>query len=129
MKNISESNVISRLELALFNLMNSLVGMPKYTKIKNKVLSINRKLRITRELADAKYIAIAGTQSAGKTRLIREMYDLDHQWLSDNEGRGEQLPLLLLNIKNVLRLTLWLSNIIMIENKKGKSLRRNCTRF
>ncbi len=73
--------------------------MPKYTEIKNQVLSINRKLRITRELADTKYIAIAGTQSAGKTRLIREMYDLDHQWLSDNEGRGEQLPLFIIEHK------------------------------
>mgnify|MGYP003600151784 FL=1 len=96
MKNISESNAIFRLELALFNLMNSLVGMPKYMEIKNKVLSINRKLRITRELADTRYIAIAGTQSAGKTRLIREMYDLDNQWISDNEGRGEQLPLFII---------------------------------
>lgn len=99
MKNASESSVISRLELTLFNLMGSLVGTPNYGEIKNKILSINRKLRITRELADTKYIAIAGTQSAGKTRLIREMYDLDNLWFLDNEGRGEQLPLFIVEHK------------------------------
>lgn len=122
MKNISESNVISRLELALFNLMNSLVGMPKYTEIKNKVLSINRKLRITRELADAKYIAIAGTQSAGKTRLIREMYDLDHQWLSDNEGRGEQLPLFIIEHKECTQ-----SYAVVVEYHHDREQERKIT--
>ena len=122
MKNISESNVISRLELALFNLMNSLVGMPKYTEIKNQVLSINRKLRITRELADTKYIAIAGTQSAGKTRLIREMYDLDHQWLSDNEGRGEQLPLFIIEHKECTQ-----SYAVVVEYNNDREQERKIT--
>ena len=101
MQNLSESSVFSRLELTLFNLMDSLVGIPNYIEIKNKILSINRKLRITRGLANTKYIAISGTQGAGKTKLIREIYNLDNIWLPDNEGRGEHYHFLLLNIEIV----------------------------
>lgn len=103
MQNLSESNVFSRLELTLFNLMDSLVGLPNYIEIKNKILSINRKLRITRELANTKYIAISGNQGAGKTKLIREIYDLDNLWLPDNEGRGEQLPLFIIEHKDCIK--------------------------
>lgn len=103
MQNLSESSVFSRLELTLFNLMDSLVGIPNYIEIKNKILSINRKLRITRELANTKYIAISGTQGAGKTKLIREIYDLDNIWLPDNEGRGEQLPLFIIEHRDCIK--------------------------
>ncbi|MEJ5140466.1 MULTISPECIES: hypothetical protein [Acinetobacter] len=87
---------IGRLERSIGNLLSSLVGVPKYKEIKDKIISVNRKLRITKELANTKYIAVAGTQSAGKTRLIREVYNLDAKWLSENEGRGEKLPLFIL---------------------------------
>ncbi len=95
----TETDTINRLERALVNLLFSLSGTPNYNKLKNQILTTNRKLRITRELANTKYIAVAGTQSAGKSRLIREIYNLDSEWLLENEGRSEQLPLFILENK------------------------------
>ena len=63
---------------------------------RNRIVNLVRKLRITRELSDAYYIAVAGSQGAGKTSLIRTLYDLDQQWLADNNGRGERLPVFVL---------------------------------
>lgn len=98
----TEVVTISRLERSISNLLYSLVGVPHYKEIKDKIISVNRKLRITRELANTKYIAIAGTQGAGKTRLICEIYNLDAKWLLTNEGRGEKLPLFILENKTCM---------------------------
>lgn len=95
----TEAGTIIRLERSLGNLLLSLAGVSGYNEIKDQIIRINRKLRITRELEHTRYIAVAGTQSAGKTRLIREIYNLDNTWLSDNEGRGEQLPVFILESK------------------------------
>lgn len=122
MENLSESSVISRLEFTLFNLMNSLVGLPNYIEIKNKILSINRKLRITRELSNTQYIAISGNQGAGKTKLIREIYDLDNLWIPDNEGRGEQLPLFIVENKECEN-----PYAIVVINEEGKEQEKKIT--
>ena len=53
-----------------------------------------RSVRTMRLLADHVVIAVAGRQSAGKTHLVRALYDLDHEWLSDNLGQGERVPIL-----------------------------------
>lgn len=55
-----------------------------------------RSTQTMRLLADHRVIAIAGTQSAGKTRLMRGLYDLDDTWLADNQGRGEYVPVLVI---------------------------------
>ncbi|TCB67508.1 hypothetical protein [Acinetobacter sp. ANC 4178] len=95
----TEAGTIIRLERSLGNLLLSLAGVSGYNEIKDQIIGVNRKLRITRELEHTRYVAVAGTQSAGKTRLIREIYNLDDTWLSDNEGRGEQLPVFILESK------------------------------
>lgn len=55
-----------------------------------------RDCQMTGLLHDHTVIAIAGDQGAGKTRLMRLLYDLDTIWLGDNAGRGEYLPVLVL---------------------------------
>ena len=40
--------------------------------------------------------AVAGSQGAGKTTLIRELYGLDDSWLAGNEGQGERVPVMVL---------------------------------
>jgi hypothetical protein len=55
-----------------------------------------RSAQTMRLLADHRVIAVAGTQSAGKTRLMRGLYDLDDAWLADNQGRGEYVPVLVI---------------------------------
>ncbi len=42
-------------------------------------------------------LAVAGRHGAGKTTLLRELYGEDvGPWLSDNPGRGEKLPIVVL---------------------------------
>lgn len=65
------------------------------------ILSAMRKLRIMRELQGRDYIAITGTQGAGKTRLLRGLYDLDTTWLEDNPGRGEKVPVFIVESREL----------------------------
>lgn len=60
-----------------------------------------RDCQMTSLLYDHTVIAVAGDQGAGKTRLMRLLYDLDANWLDDKPGRGEYLPVLVLEDPNV----------------------------
>lgn len=57
--------------------------------------SVLRKLMVIRELHSTSFVSVTGTQGAGKTRLLKEIYGLDG-WLDDNAGRGEKRPLFVL---------------------------------
>lgn len=57
--------------------------------------SVLRKLMVIRELHSTSFVSVTGTQGAGKTRLLKEIYGLD-DWLDDNAGRGEKRPLFVL---------------------------------
>lgn len=41
-------------------------------------------------------IAVAGSQGAGKTTLVRELYGLDDSWLAGDNGQGERVPVMVL---------------------------------
>lgn len=74
---------------------------PQQSRIRAEIINCIRKIRINRELGEYYYVAVAGGQSAGKTRLIRELYGLDETWLADNEGRGERLPVFIIETPNI----------------------------
>jgi hypothetical protein len=74
---------------------------PQQLRLRTEIINCIRKLRINRELGEYYYIAVAGGQSAGKTRIIRELYNLDETWLSDNEGRGERLPVFVIETPDI----------------------------
>lgn len=60
---------------------------------------IMRRLLLAEVLGTTSILAIGGSQGAGKTTLMRSLYALDGaaaQWLQPNEGRGEKLPVLVL---------------------------------
>ena len=60
---------------------------------------IMRRLLLAEVLGTTSILAIGGSQGAGKTTLLRSLYALDGesaQWLQPNEGRGEKLPVLVL---------------------------------
>ncbi|QCP47881.1 hypothetical protein FAZ95_00990 [Trinickia violacea] len=84
--------MIEQVEHALTRVLRAGDGAIKRKDVSDAIVDVIRKLRIARELNERYYIAVAGTQGAGKTRLIRELYGLDRTWLDDNEGRGERLP-------------------------------------
>lgn len=54
-----------------------------------------RKFRISSVLANRYTVCIAGSQGAGKTTFLRGLYGLDKTWLDDNAGRGEKVPILI----------------------------------
>jgi hypothetical protein len=88
--------LIKDLENALAGVLTISAELKTRGSHRQALISILRKLRIARELASVYYICIAGSQSAGKTRLVRELYSLDESWLADNQGRGERVPVFII---------------------------------
>ncbi|KEZ07313.1 hypothetical protein GQ57_01600 [Burkholderia sp. MSh2] len=86
---------------ALVNLLKASDGVEVNHEVTTGLVNVVRKLRILHELNERYYIAVAGSQGAGKTRLIRELYELDDMWLQDNEGRGEQMPVFIVEKEGI----------------------------
>ncbi|MEC1716493.1 hypothetical protein [Schinkia azotoformans] len=56
---------------------------------------LHNKLALTVLTQDRYLLAVTGLQGAGKTTLVKCLYDLDHTFLRDNDGRGEKRPILI----------------------------------
>lgn len=66
-------------------------------RIDAELLPAIRRLLLSEVLGNTSILAIGGSQGSGKTTLLRTLYGLDtdaEQWLRPNEGRGEKLPIL-----------------------------------
>lgn len=64
-----------------------------------KLKDVTRRLVLAEVLTNTWILAIGGSQGAGKTTLLMSMYGLtggSDDWLKPNEGRGERLPVLVL---------------------------------
>lgn len=64
-----------------------------------ELLPTMRRLLLAEVLGNTSILAIGGSQGAGKTTLLRSLYELEGEaaeWLQPNEGRGERLPVLVL---------------------------------
>jgi hypothetical protein len=61
-----------------------------------RLLPVMRRLTLAELMGSRWLIAVGGTQSAGKTTLLRTLYGLrdDDKWLPANQGQGETLPVL-----------------------------------
>jgi signal recognition particle receptor subunit beta len=64
---------------------------------------VMRRLALAQVMGEEWLIAVGGTQSAGKTTLVRTLYGLrdDDPWLPDNEGQGETLPILIEEVEGL----------------------------
>lgn len=62
-----------------------------------QLLPVIRRLTLAEIMNNRWLIAVGGTQGAGKTTLVRTLYNLadNDPWLPANEGRGETLPILI----------------------------------
>lgn len=90
--------LLQDLNAALRELRGSaqLLGDPE---IDDSMLPLMRRLLLAEVLSKEWIVAIGGSQGAGKTTLLRTIYGFtgeDAQWLQPNEGRGERLPVLVL---------------------------------
>lgn len=68
--------------------------------INKKLLSVVRRLLLAEVLNNTWILAIGGSQGAGKTTLMAYLYDCQ-QWLPANEGRGEKMPVLIVENKQI----------------------------
>lgn len=68
-------------------------------EIDDKLLEVMRRLLLAEVLGNTWIVAVGGSQGAGKTTLMASIYDLRGEgprWLQSNEGRGEKMPVLIL---------------------------------
>lgn len=68
-------------------------------ELAHELRDVTRRLILAEVLAGTWIIAIGGTQGAGKTTLMLSLYGMEGGgagWLNPNEGRGERLPVLIL---------------------------------
>ena len=69
-------------------------------EIDKKLLAVMRRLLLAEILGNEWIIAVGGSQGAGKTTLMSKIYDCG-DWLQGNEGRGEKLPVMIIETNEV----------------------------
>ncbi|MDN7142320.1 hypothetical protein KC131_16870 [Pseudomonas sp. JQ170] len=89
------ASLIDPVTQALRQALDIAVQFDRSTQEREKIRAVLRKLLVIREMHSSFFVSVGGTQGAGKTHLLRELYDLD-DWLPDNPGRGECRPLFVL---------------------------------
>ncbi|ABY96670.1 hypothetical protein HMH05_12920 [Pseudomonas sp. SbB1] len=89
------ASLIDPVTQALRQALDIAVHFDRSTQEREKLRAVLRKLLVIREMHSSFFVCIGGTQGAGKTHLLRELYDLE-DWLPDNPGRGECRPLFVL---------------------------------
>ncbi|MGI2184669.1 hypothetical protein ACRN9F_20855 [Shewanella oncorhynchi] len=68
--------------------------------IDEKLLVVMRRLLLAEVLGNTWILAVGGSQGAGKTTLMASLYDCPN-WLQSNEGRGEKMPVLIVEQKGI----------------------------
>ncbi|HJV74790.1 MAG TPA: hypothetical protein VJ654_11250 [Noviherbaspirillum sp.] len=88
--------LLSKLNQALRELRGAVTVLDD-SGIDAQLLPVMRRLMLAEVMNSSWLVAVGGTQGAGKTTLVRSLYDLqeDDPWLPANEGRGETLPILI----------------------------------
>jgi len=79
-------------------------------EIKKDLKLIYRKLTISELLFEKYIISISGLQGVGKTTLLKQIYDISDEFLPENIGRGEQLPVLITE-SDVSEITLYVKRL------------------
>lgn len=83
----------------LFDLKGTLVALNNtselYHDLNDRLLRLIREVKVSKVLYDCPVIAIAGSQGAGKTTFIKNLYSIDG-WFDGNEGLGEHLPVIIM---------------------------------
>jgi len=90
--------LLEELNIALRRLRGACTDLAN-EEIDQKLLEVMRRLLLAEVLGNTWIVAIGGSQGAGKTTLMASMYDLhgdSPRWLQGNPGRGEKLPVLIL---------------------------------
>ena len=70
-------------------------------KCLNQLQDLYLKLNMVELTYDKKLIAITGLQGVGKTKIVRDLYEFSDELLPSDGGRGEVLPVLFTESKDV----------------------------
>lgn len=107
-------------------------------RLDSELLPAMRRLLLAEVLGNTWIMAIGGSQGAGKTTLLSTLYELsgdDAQWLKPNEGRGEKLPVLVLEdsehkkVQGALRRVRYVEKSGRYELSEGKGDDVNVEQF
>ena len=94
--------------------------------IDEKLLAVMRRLLLAEVLGNTWIVAIGGSQGAGKTTLMSSMYGLRGNgpcWLQSNPGRGEKMPVLIIEIEGLKEPQGYVRRLQKDEASKGYTLR------
>ena len=93
---------INLLTVDLFNRWRSLLGEVIGSNLDSlpveaidRMKDLHNKLALTILTQERYLLAVTGLQGAGKTTLVKRLYNLDNKYLRDNDGRGEKRPILI----------------------------------
>lgn len=90
--------------------------------IDDKLLDVMRRMLLAEVLGNTWIIAMGGSQGAGKTTLMSSLYELDGMdtanWLQSNEGRGEKMPVLILEQRGLTEPQGYVRRLVLDETGK-----------
>lgn len=90
--------------------------------LKLKLEELLRRIFVAHVLGQQWVVAIGGSQGAGKTTLVRQLYDLGstaYDWLPANEGQGERVPVLVQESADVTEPEGWIHKLVRLEGGHG----------
>ena len=90
--------------------------------LKPKLEDLLRRVFVAHVLAQKWVVAIGGSQGAGKTTLVRQLYDLGStpdDWLPANEGQGERVPVLVQEFADMTKPEGWIYKLVRLEGGHG----------
>ena len=76
-------------------------NMEKAYKSTQEIYKSIRKLTIASMLYNKKIICVSGLQGAGKTTLIKNFYNISDEYLNSTIGRGERIPIIITEKKDI----------------------------
>ena len=89
--------------------------------LRAKLDTLLQRIFVARLISQHVVVAIGGTQGAGKTTLVRQLYDIGNssEWLPANEGQGERIPVLIKESPDVTEPEGWVYQLIPPTDVQG----------
>ncbi|MGH3612291.1 MAG: hypothetical protein ACRDRK_06765 [Pseudonocardia sp.] len=95
---VRPESLMGTLHRALLRLRGAAAHLADDT-LDERIVEVLRRTAIAEFLDERLLVAVAGAQGAGKTTMVCECYGLDDTWLGSNAGRGERVPVMVVESK------------------------------
>lgn len=124
MESIIDQSYLARLKQLIISLKlldKKFVGFSNKEKLIKNMMESYNKLFLYDLYQGKQLITVTGLQGAGKTRLVRELFDIPEELLPENNSRGEKLPIFI-SEDNVNEPVLFRNFVVSTE--EGHSIRK-----